>query len=283
MNSFKKGWFTETGELWPGQAFSMEIDDVLFEEKSECQDVLIADTKSWGRALFLDGVIQITERDEMSYQEMMSHVPIFAHPNPKSVLVIGAGDGGVIREVLKHKSVTRVVHCEIDAMVLNVCEKYMKKTFCNRDDPRLTTHVGCGMEFMKAHENEFDVIITDSSDPVGPANVLFEKPYFELLNKALKCDGVICSQGETYWGMLPLIKQMKVDLSALFGRVEYGVVAVPTYPNGHIGYFICSKDSTNDVRQPKREPTDEIFNYYNPELHKASFVHPNFVKHALNT
>ena len=139
MDSFKKGWFTETGPLWPGQAMSLEIQKVLFEGKSKyqarlfipaplkysyavesgrykdsfvdylekSQDVLVAETKTWGRALFLDGVIQLTQKDEMSYQEMMAHVPIFAHPNPKSVLVIGAGDGGVVREVLKHKSVER--------------------------------------------------------------------------------------------------------------------------------------------------------------------------------
>ena len=131
--------------------------------------------------------------------------------------------------------------------------------FANRDDPRLTVHTGCGMEFMRQHTNEFDVIITDSSDPIGPANVLFESPYYRLLHtgkglpairlryirfsSALRDNGVICSQGETYWGMISLIKQMKSDLSSIFSSVAYGVVGVPTYPNGHIGYFICSKVS----------------------------------------
>ena len=165
---------------------SLEIENILYVGKSELQEILVADTKTWGRALFLDGVIQLTEKDESSYQEMMTHVPIFAHPNPKSVLVIGAGDGGVVREVLKHKGVERVVHCEIDKLVMDVCKKYLPSLFCNRDDPRLETHVGCGMEFMKAHQNEFDIIITDSSDPIGPASVLFELPYFQLLAKGIE-------------------------------------------------------------------------------------------------
>lgn len=282
MDSFKKGWFTETGPLWPGQAMSLEIEKVLFEGKSKYQDVLVAETKTWGRALFLDGVIQLTQKDEMSYQEMMAHVPIFAHPNPKSILIIGAGDGGVIREVLKHKSVERVVHCEIDEMVMEVSQKYLPDLFCGRDDPRLTTHVGCGMEFMKNHQNEFDVIITDSSDPIGPASVLFESSYFNLLRKALKSDGVICSQGETYWSMLELIVKMQNDLKELFPSVSYGVVGTPTYPNGHIGYFICSKDSENVVSIPKRTPESDMdLKYYSEALHKASFVHPKFVSDAL--
>ena len=113
---------------------------------------MVAETKNWGRALFLDGVIQLTEKDENSYQEMMTHVPIFAHSNPKTVLVIGAGDGGVVREVLKHKDIERVVHCEIDKLVMDVCQKYLPGLFCSRDDPRLETHVGCGMEYMKDHQ-----------------------------------------------------------------------------------------------------------------------------------
>jgi len=251
-------------------------------KKSKYQDVLVAETKTWGRALFLDGVIQCTERDEMSYQEMMAHVPIYAHPNPKSVLIIGAGDGGVVREVLKHGGIERVVHCEIDDVVMNVCKKYIPSMFANRDDPRLTVHTGCGMEFMRQHQNQFDVIITDSSDPIGPANVLFESPYYRLLHTALRADGVICSQGETYWGMISLIKQMKSDLSSIFASVAYGVVGVPTYPNGHIGYFICSKDAHNDVTKAKRTVDDAVMKYYSAELHAASFIHPKFVRDELN-
>lgn len=181
--------------MWPGQAMNLKVKEVLHHEKSKYQDVLVFESTDYGRVLVLDNVIQCTERDEFSYQEMITHLAMNAHPNPKKVLVIGGGDGGVLREVVKHESVEEAILCDIDEAVIRVSKKYLPGMSIGFQHPNAKTHVGDGFEFLKARKNEFDVIITDSSDPEGPAESLFQKPYFELLNDALREGGVITTQG----------------------------------------------------------------------------------------
>ncbi|VDO79304.1 unnamed protein product [Haemonchus placei] len=264
MDFLQKGWFTEfspddlermkqgatdskqlksdgvvMGGAWPGQAFSLKVKEVLFHEKSEYQDVLV---ESYGNVLVLDGIIQATERDEFSYQEMLAHLPMFAHPNPKKVLIIGGGDGGILREVLKHPEVEHVTMCEIDRVVIEASKRFLPGMSCSFSDPKLNLFCGDGFEFLKKHKNEFDVIITDSSDPVGPAETLFGKSYYELLRDSLRENGVLSSQGECPWLDLALIaKVIREYCSPIFPVVRYAVSSVPTYTSGFIGYIICSK------------------------------------------
>lgn len=286
MNRIQNGWFSEINKQWPGQALSLEVEKVLFEGKSKYQDIIVFKSASHGKVLVLDGVIQCTESDEFSYQEMITFLPLNSHPCPKKVLIIGGGDGGVIREVVKHPTVESIVLCEIDEKVIEVSKKYLPKMACGFSSSKLTQFIGDGFEYMKEHVNEFDVIITDSSDPVGPAESLFQRGYYELMKKALKPDGILCCQGECLWLDLSLIKSM-VDFSKdLFPVVNYGFTTIPTYPCGQIGFIMCSKNKDIRFEDPvtvftESEVEQMGLKYYNAEVHKSAFVLPQFAKKKL--
>uniref|UniRef100_A0A915BGZ5 Spermidine synthase n=1 Tax=Parascaris univalens TaxID=6257 RepID=A0A915BGZ5_PARUN len=312
MDYLEKGWFTEfspddlqkfqqtengdekqlksdgieMGGAWSGQAFSLQVNKILFHEKSKFQDILVFESRSYGNVLVLDGIIQCTERDEFAYQEMLAHLPMFAHPNPKKVLIIGGGDGGILREVLKHECVESVSMCEIDEMVIEASKKYLLHMSIAFDNPKLKLFIGDGFEFLKEHKNEFDVIITDSSDPIGPAESLFGRSYYELIKDSLKHGGILASQGESMWLHLNLIKHMLHFTRTIFESAEYAVSFVPTYPSGCMGYLIASAEK-RDLSVPAREISDtevEKMNlrYYNSAVHRAAFTLPQFVKAALD-
>ena len=194
-NSPSDGWFREISDMWPGQAMTLKVNQVLHHEKSKYQDVLVFESSDYGTVLVLDNVIQCTERDEYSYQEMITHLAMNSHPNPKNVLVIGGGDGGVLREVVKHDTVEKAILVDIDEAVIRLSKKYLPGMSIGFQHPNVEVHVADGFKFLADRQNEFDVIITDSSDPEGPAETLFQKPYFELLKAALKDGGVITTQG----------------------------------------------------------------------------------------
>lgn len=286
MNGLKTGWFSELNPHWKGQAMSLEVDEILFQEKSKFQDVLVFKSKTYGNVLVLDDVIQCTDRDECSYQEMLAHLPLCCHPNPKKVLIIGGGDGGVAREAVKHPGVEMVVQCEIDEVVVNAAKKYLPNLSKGFDNPKVTLHIGDGFEFMKKHQQEFDVILTDSSDPEGPAESLFGKNYYELVKKALKPDGLLCSQGECIWLDLSLIQEMQDFCKTFFPVVEYATTFVPTYPCGQIGFILCSKNPDTNFKEPllcysEEQLKQREMKYYNSEVHRGAFALPQFVKEAL--
>uniref|UniRef100_H2YMD7 Spermidine synthase n=1 Tax=Ciona savignyi TaxID=51511 RepID=H2YMD7_CIOSA len=288
MDELKLNWFSELNPLWAGQCMSLSVEEVLFHERSKYQDVLVFKSKTYGNVLVLDGVIQCTERDEFSYQEMAAHLPLFSHPNPQNVLVIGGGDGGVIREILKHPSVESVTQCEIDQVVIDVCRKFLPSMSKSMDDSRVTQYIGDGLAFMRDNRAKYDVIITDSSDPQGPAECLFEKPYYELMRSALKDGGIICAQGECMWLHLKLICKMKEFCESLFPSVSYGYCTIPTYPSGQIGFMLCGLSKDTNFKEPCRVLSESEYasmglKYYNPEIHKAAFVLPQFAKLALQT
>uniref|UniRef100_A0A8U7NJV1 Spermidine synthase n=1 Tax=Corvus moneduloides TaxID=1196302 RepID=A0A8U7NJV1_CORMO len=192
----REGWFRETCRLWPGQAMSLQVEELLHHQRSRYQEILVFRSTTYGNVLVLDGVIQCTERDEFSYQEMIANLPLCSHPDPRKVLIIGGGDGGVLREVVKHPTVESVVQCEIDEDVIQVSKKYLPGMAVGYSSAKLTLHVGDGFEFMKQNQEAFDVIITDSSDPMGPAESLFKESYYQLMKTALREDGILCCQGE---------------------------------------------------------------------------------------
>lgn len=174
---------------------TLRVKKVLHHEKSKYQDVLIFESTDHGNVLVLDNVIQCTERDEFSYQEMITHLAMNSHPNPKKVLVIGGGDGGVLREVVKHECVEEAILCDIDEAVIRLSKQYLPKMAAGFENPKVKVHIGDGFKFLNDYKDTFDVIITDSSDPEGPAESLFQKPYFQLLHDALREGGVITTQG----------------------------------------------------------------------------------------
>ncbi|KAF8067659.1 saccharopine dehydrogenase [Lyophyllum atratum] len=272
--SIVDGWFREISSQWPGQAMTLKVNKILHLEKSLYQDVLVFESETFGNVLVLDGAIQCTERDEFSYQEMIAHLPLASHPNPKKVLVIGGGDGGVVREVLKHSTVEEVVLCDIDEAVPRVSKQYLPNMASILTDPRVTVFIGDGFKFLAENTSTYDAIITDSSDPVGPAEALFEKPYFQLMHDALAPGGHISTQGECLWIHLPLISELLKMTRTLFPVAEYGYCTIPTYPSGQIGFVLCSKEAGRDLRTPLRDVPNT--KYYNREMHKAAFVLPEF-------
>lgn len=283
MEMIVDGWFHERGELWPGQAMSLQVKKVLDHFQSDFQDILVFESESHGNVLVLDGVIQVTERDEHAYQEMIAHIPLFAHPDPKKVLVIGGGDGGVLREVAKHKGVEEIVECEIDEGVIKASKKYLPGLAKGYDDPRVTVKVMDGAKFLEENQEAFDVIITDSSDPVGPASVLFETPFYNAMYKSLRPGGIVCTQGECIWLHLDLIQPLVSAISKTYSSVEYAYTTIPTYPSGQIGFIIASKGGSS-CKKPVRAAPDDLLaelKYYTPELHSAAFVLPAFANRAI--
>lgn len=272
--------------MWPGATFSFEVTEVLHEEQSQFQHIQVFNTKSLGVVLVLDGIIQCTQKDEFSYQEMISFLPLCCHKNPEKVLIVGGGDGGVAREVAKHPNVKEIVQVEIDEKVIEVSKKYLPFMAVGFESDKLKLHVGDGFEFLKAHCGEFDVIITDSSDPVGPAVSLFEENYFTLMKKALRPGGVVCSQAGTIWNDLDLVSSTLRYCKNQFASAAYAFASVPTYPSGQIGFVIGSLDDDVKFDTPQlvlsREDEKAMhLRYYNADVHRAAFALPTHVKYQL--
>lgn len=273
------GWFSETSDVWPGIALSIEIEKTLFSKKSQFQQIELFETRHHGRMLVLDGVIQLTDFDEFAYQEMLAHTPLFAHPAPKKVLVIGGGDGGILREIARHEGVQTIDICEIDEMVIQVSRQYLPEMGCGFDDPRVILHIADGNEFIGQHPDEYDVIIVDSSDPVGPGEILFEGPFYEHCQRALKQNGILAIQGESFFLHPDLVQKMVKRIKKLFKIHAYSNFLVPTFTGGHIGICLGSKGPA--VRTPARKIPQKIqerLKYYTARVHKASFVLPKFAE-----
>jgi len=281
------GWFHERGVLWPGQAMSLQVKKVLYEGKSKFQDILVFESESYGNVLVLDGVIQVTERDEFAYQEMMAHVPLFSHKCPKRVLVIGGGDGGVLREILKHECVEEAILCEIDADVIEVSKKFLPSLACSYSNPRVSVKIMDGNDYMHQNPGSFDVIITDSSDPVGPASVLFESPFYKAMHDALRDGGIVFTQGECMWLHIDIIRPLINSIKSYYSRVDYAYVCIPTYPSGQIGMILGYKGNHDDEfnpSHPSRSPSKEFqktLKYYTHDIHKASFTLPAFARRQI--
>ncbi|THV02830.1 spermidine synthase [Dendrothele bispora CBS 962.96] len=281
--SVQDGWFREISSQWPGQAMTLKVNKILHVEKSLFQDVLVFESETYGNVLVLDGAIQCTERDEFSYQEMITHLPMASHPNPERVLVIGGGDGGVVREALKYDSVKEVVLCDIDEAVPRVSKIYLPHMADVLSNPKVTVHIGDGFAFLQSHTSTYDVIVTDSSDPVGPAMTLFQKPYYQLLHDALRPGGHIAAQGECLWLHLPLIADVrKAAKDVGFAQVEYAFTTIPTYPSGQIGFLLASKagGEKNDLKVPVKGPS-RATSYWNVDVHRAAYVLPEFGRSLL--
>ena len=273
-------WFAETNE---GFGIAVKIEKKLEDCKSEFQKIELYDTVNLGKMLVLDGVIQLTEFDEFAYQEMMAHLPLFSHPAPKKVLVIGGGDGGVLREIAKHDVVETIDICEIDGMVIEFAKKHLTSLSCGYDDPRVTVHVADGSEFVKNHQGHYDVIIVDSSDPIGPGELLFNEPFYQGMRDALAPGGLIGSQSESIFLHMPTVKSLLGITSRLFNDSGYGMFQVPTYPTGTIGCCLATlgPDFRNPVRRPDKATQNKL-KYYTNDIHKSCFALPNFVLNILN-
>ena len=273
-------WITEAMN---GFGLTIETTKQLCHRVSPFQTIDIYESVKVGRVMLLDGIIQLTEYDEFAYQEMMAHVPLFAHGNPRNVLVIGGGDGGVLREIAKHPGVEKIDICEIDAMVIEAAREFLPSLACGFDDPRVQIHIQDGSDFVKDRSGEYDVIIVDSTDPGGPGEALFNETFYRNMKSALAPGGVIASQAESIYLLPEIVERLCRITGSIFRHTGYGCIMVPTYPTGMIG--VCCASDERDVRTPAAIPDAAMaqkLRYYTPEIHKACFAVPQFALRMTN-
>ena len=284
-NNFKCHiWFTEYHNN--NVALSVRVKDILYMDKSEFQEIEIIDTYDFGKVLVLDNTFQTTERDEFIYHELIAHIPLFTHPNPKNVLVIGGGDGGTVREVVKHKSVETVDFVELDKKVIEACKKYMPKLSCEIDNEKVNLIITDGIKYVAETDKKYDVIIVDCPDPVGPAKGLFEKEFYKNVFKCLNDDGIMVQQSESPLYNLDLIQDICRYLKdAGFKIVMPYTYPMPTYPSGVWSFTLASKKYhplETDENRIKSALKDIETVYYDEEVHKGIFLAtPKFLKDAV--
>ena len=271
-------WISDGWDKQKGRTVSIEVTEKLASLRSKFQLIEVYQTKSVGKVLLLDGVIMLTEFDEFAYHEMIAHVPLAAHPNPKKILIIGGGDGGTVREVIKH-NVDEVHVCEIDEEVIKISKKYFPNLANSFLDPRVKIFYEDGAKFVRDKKEAYDIIIVDSSDPIGPAEILFKEEFYKSVYSSLKEDGIVVSQMESIYYDLDIIYNVITNNKKIFPIVKYYYTLVPTYPSGNIGFCFCSKKYNPEEF---RELDITGLKYYNSKIHKASFVLPNFAKEKLN-
>ena len=274
-------WLTETHT--DGYSVNWLVKEVLAEMQSRYQKIAIVETLEFGRALVLDGIIQTTEKDEFIYHEMISHIALFTHPNPRKVLVVGGGDGGTVREVLKHSAVEKAVLAEIDEQVIEVSKKYLPSISCALNDPRVEICIGDGIDYVKKHQDEFDVILVDSSDPIGPAVNLFARDFYGSIRDALKEDGIMVAQTESPLFNRELLQKVYRGLSQLFPITRTYLTAIPTYTGGFWSFTLGSGKHDPLKSIPDESSLAGMENrYYTPQVHRAAFALPRFVEELLS-
>ena len=278
MNN-KEIWIEEKLEIKNGRALKVRITKSLEKIKSEFQEIEVVESQSFGKILLIDEVIMLTEADEFCYHEMIAHVPLCVHPKAKKVLVIGGGDGGTVREILKHDSVNEVDVCEIDEKVIEISKRYFPYLANSFDDPKVKIYCEDGNKFVKSHKDEYDIIIVDSSDPIGPAEVLFRREFYEAIFQALKDDGIIVAQAESFFYHQKIIKSLFSFIRDIYPISEYYYTLVPTYPSGIIGFTFCSKKyhPINDFNEIEALKLNNL-KYYDRGIHKAAFNLPTFAQ-----
>ncbi|KEZ49793.1 polyamine aminopropyltransferase [Metabacillus indicus] len=273
-------WFTEKQTKPFG--ITGKVRRTLESEQTDFQQLDMLETEEFGNMLLLDGMVMTSEKDEFVYHEMIVHVPLNTHPSPKKVLVVGGGDGGTIREVLKHPGVESIMQVEIDGKVVEYSKKHLPSISSSYGDYRAKLLIGDGFEHIIKSENVYDVILVDSTEPVGPAAGLFTKGFYAGIAKALKHDGMFVAQTDNPWFKSDLIKNVMKDAGEVFPITRLYTCNIPTYPSGMWTFTLGSKkyDPLEVTVEHIREMDTK---YYTPELHHASFVLPKFVKQLIDS
>ena len=276
-------WYSEYHT--PNVRFSIKVNNQLHGEQSDYQKIAVYDSPEFGRFLTLDGVMMLTERDEFIYHEMITHVPMAVNPDIKTVLVIGAGDGGVARELAKYSTIEHVDIVEIDERVVAVCKEYLPQTACGFDDARITVHYRDGLKFIRSIENQYDLIIVDSTDPSGPCEVLFTKEFYGNCYKALTENGIMVNQHESpfYKEDAKAMKSAHKRIFSVFPISRVYQAHIPTYPSGHWLFGFASKKfhPIADLNADNWNAQSIKTRYYNTNLHKGAFYLPNYVEEVL--
>ena len=265
-------WLTE--DQTDNLRLSLRVRDVLFQKKTPYQDLLIVDTPEYGRTLVLDGALQLTERDEFCYSEMMAHVPLCSHPDPKRVLIVGGGDGAILREVLRHPGVEVCTLIDIDEEVIKASKNYLPAVGCELENARADVRCMDALKYIETTNDRFDVAIIDSTDPVEFAAGLFQAPFYSNIKKILNAKGIMAELTESPFADTALMQQAVTQMREVFPVVRMYWGAVPTYPTGMWTY--CAASLSPDPATPLREV--EGTRYYTNEIHRAAFVLPPFLR-----
>lgn len=276
-------WFSE--KHTPNVKFSIRVDRQLYSGQSDFQRIDVFESPEFGRILVLDGYLMLTEKDEFIYHEMIVHTPLAVHPHVKNVLVIGAGDGGAVRELTRYPEIGRIDLAEIDGQVIEVCKKFLPQTSCKMDDPRVHIYVEDGLKFVRRHADEYDLIIVDSTDPFGPGEGLFTKEFYGNCYKALKEDGIMVNQHESpFYEQDALAMQRahkRIIESFPFSRIYQA--HIPTYPLGHwlFGFSTKKYHPLKDLDEARWNARGLKCRYYTTTLHRGAFYLPAYVEEML--
>lgn len=276
-------WYTD--QHTKNVRFSMKVEEQLATVKSDFQQIDILQTAEFGKVLVLDGELMITQKDEFIYHEMITHVPMAVHPNVKNVLVVGAGDGGTIRELCKYDSIEKIEMVEIDQKVPEMCQQYFKETACKLSDPRVQMHFEEGLRYVRGKFDEYDLIIVDCADPYGPAEGLFTREFYGTCFKALHKDGILINQHESpyYSEHSRTVQKAHKQITNVFPYSTVYQCHIPSYPSGHWLFGFASKkyDPIRDLDADKWNQLGIATRYYNTDLHVGSFYLPTYVKELL--
>ncbi|MEW6448880.1 MAG: polyamine aminopropyltransferase [Bacillota bacterium] len=271
-------WYTENQNNH--LRLSCKVNQTLHVEQTPFQHLAVLDAPGFGRILVLDGIVQTTVWDEYIYHEMIANVPLNTHPNPKRVLIIGGGDGGTAREVVRHPKVESAVMVEIDERVVAAARKYLPELSCELDNPKLDLRFTDGIRHVEECVNEYDVIIIDSTDPVGPAIGLFSKEFYQMVFRALKDDGLFVAQTESPLFNGDLIARIYGDIRNIFTIARTYLACIPSYPGGLWSFTMGSKKYDPAAVQEDDVPPLK-YRYYNAGIHRASLVLPQFLKELI--
>ncbi|MBW2477848.1 MAG: polyamine aminopropyltransferase [Deltaproteobacteria bacterium] len=273
-------WFTEKHTEHIG--LTVQIKETLFSGESELQHIDILDTYEFGRMLLLDGLVMVTERDEFVYHDMIAHPALFTHPHPKQVLVIGGGDGGTIREVVRHPQVEEAILCEADGLLIEKAVEFLPSMACEIDgnNPRVSLQIDDGVACIRESPDAFDVILVDSTDPVDPSATLLEEVFYRSAERALREDGILVVQSESPFYHADIQKRMFDQLRKTFPIVEMYQAFIPTYPSGYWSFAFASKHYHPIQHFQKERASQRSFHtrYYNEDLHLGAFMLPTFAR-----
>lgn len=272
-------WFEENHT--DGYRVHWRIRETLYQEKTPYQELQIIDTVDFGKALVLDGAVQTTERDEFIYHEMISHVVLNAHPQPRQVLIIGGGDGGTLREVLRHPEVQRVDMVEIDRRVVEVCKEFLPTIASAFDDPRAHLFFEDGVSFVKEARERYDIILVDSSDPTGPAVELYGAEFYRNCRAILNREGMMVAHAESPTFFRPYFKKVWDNMKATFPISNIYLAVVPTYVSGFWAFAVGAKSIDPRTGRGDKPQLDGL-KYYTEDVHQAAFMLPPFVQSILD-
>lgn len=276
-------WFTERQLSEKGRSdvsLCLRVKSILHSEKTQFQDLLVIDTYEYGRVLLLDGVIQLTQADEFVYHEMIAHVPLYTHPRPEKVLVVGGGDGGTVREALKHPAVRQIDLCELDERVCAVSMEYLPEVGSGLADPRVNRRFEDGVAYVGTLAEAYDIIIVDAPDPEGPATGLFSGEFYRSVHRALKPGGLFSAQSESPWYNKEILRRVYRDVAGTFPIARVYHCHIPSYQSGMWCFVLGSKEHDPLAARPPVPPAG-MMRYYTPELHHAAFALPQFVADLL--